>query len=150
MLSFLLQYLESCWDGAGSWNEVVGNKSSNANHCQASVLQFLRGQIFSGFFVSLCPALGPVKGGLLVNLAGEGLALHLTTVLDALDDGTENDELCPPLWIGLEECLDGVGGIDRSIEGTNDLGEGPADGCQHGRTSVGQFSLTKMIDGCPL
>mmetsp|Transcript_24690 Transcript_24690/g.69306 ORF Transcript_24690/g.69306 Transcript_24690/m.69306 type:complete len:264 (-) Transcript_24690:85-876(-) len=143
-----LESLWKAWDG--SWNEVAGCERGNSEHGQTSVLQLLHGHVLLLLVVHLLPVAGPVKGGLLVDLSGEGLAFHLSAVLDSLDDGAEHDELGPPLRIGLEEGVDWVGGVNRSVEGSELLWEDPSDGGEHGGASVGQFSLSEVVDWRPL
>ena len=55
----------------------------------------------------------------------------------------------PPLVVGLPECLNRIGGVDRSFEGP-ELREAPSDSSKHGRSSVGKLGLAKVIDRCPL
>lgn len=136
-------------EGNRSRNEGGREVSGDSDHGQSCVLEFLHGHIFLLCVRHLGPVARPVEAGLLVDLAREGLAFHLSAVLDSLNDGAEDDELGPPLVVSLEEGLDGVGGLDGSLEGPV-LWEGPSDNGKHCRSSVGEFGLSEEIDGCPL
>ena len=123
--------------------------SSDTDHCQSCVLQFLHGHILLLCVGHLSPVARPVETGLLVDFTREGLSFHLSSVLDSLDDGAEDNELGPPLVIGSKESLDGVGGCYRSLKGP-ELWKDPPDSGEHGRSSVRKLGLAKVIDGCPL
>ena len=135
--------------GDRSGEDVGGKVCGDTDHRQAGVLEFLHGHVFSLCVVHLRPVARPVDARLLVDFAREGSSFHLSAVLDSLNDTTDYDELAPPLVVCLKERLDGIGGLNRSLEGPN-LREGPSDDGEHGRSSVGELSLAEVIDGCPL
>ena len=80
--------------------------------------------------------------------AQERLAVELGLVLPRLEHAAEDDELGPPLGIGLEDGIDGVGGGDvLGREGAEELGEDPADGRKHGGAAVGELGAAGPVDG---
>mmetsp|Transcript_25340 Transcript_25340/g.72980 ORF Transcript_25340/g.72980 Transcript_25340/m.72980 type:complete len:207 (+) Transcript_25340:254-874(+) len=134
----------------GSRDKVVSGERSNSDHSKTSILKFLHGNIFSLGSIHLAPLLGPVDGGFLIDLTGVGLPVNFRSVLHGLDGTAEDDELGPPLRISLGEGKDGVRGINGSVESSHKLGEQPTNGGQHGRATVGQLSLSKVLNRSPL
>lgn len=119
------------------------NKSSNSKHGKTSILELL---LLHN--LSLCGVFGvhvhPVNGGFTVTSSG-CLSLKLHTVFVGLDGSAEDNELCPPLKVGLSDGGDGVIDGDWSLEGSEPLGEYVSYGGKHGGTSVGEFALTGVV-----
>ena len=142
-------YLKSRRNGAGSRDEVVGDKASNAQHGKTSVLKLLQAHFLLLGVVQLVPLVGPVDDG--GSLASVGLAFEFSAVFDSLDGTTENDELCPPLGIGLKDGVNGVGGGDIiAVKSSNKLRPGPSNGGQHSRAAIGELSLSEVLSRSPL
>lgn len=132
-----------------SWEEIIGEESSNTDHSKTSVLQFLGCHGFLSSSIHSVPLPGPVNGSRAI--ASVRLALLLSSVLDAFDGSAEDNELCPPLRVGFHDSLDGVlGGHIVGVEGTNVFGPEPSNGGQHGGASIGQFGFAKVFNGGPL
>ena len=118
---------------------MVGHKSSESNHCKTSILEFLLFKISSALVVSGVK-LEVVNSWL--SSAKVGLSLKSLLVLVSLKDTAEEDKLGPPLGIGLHDSIDGIGGGDVSgVEGSENLGEEPTNGGEHGGAAVGEFGL---------
>ena len=117
---------------------MVRNKSSNTNHGKTSILQFLQLELLSLGCIGR-PKFKVVHCWFIPSK--EGLTLQFTLVLPSLKDTTDYHPLGPPLWIGLEDSIDGVGGgnICR-VECSKELREEPSNGGEHGRTAIGKFS----------
>jgi hypothetical protein len=132
-----------------SWNKVVTDIGSKANHGQASVLELLHAHVLLLRISQGSPSVGPVNGSGAV--ASVGLALELGPVLDALQDTAQKEELGPPLGVSLGDGLDGVGGGDVvGGKGPEEFGKEPADVGQHGRSAVAELGLAQKVDGGPL
>ena len=124
---------------------MVGNPTGDSDHGKASVLELLHSQAFLGFGVD-GPHFQVVNGRF--GTAQEALSLHLLVVFPTLEDTADDDELGPPLRIGLEDGIDGVGGCDiLGIEGSEHLREDPPDSSKHGGASVGEFGSTGPVSG---
>ena len=135
------------WDT--SWDEVVGQESSNTDHSKTSILQFFDCHGFLSFGIHFVPLSGPVNTGWAVS--GEGFALQFGLVFDAFNDAAKENELGPPLGVGLQNGLDGVrGGHVLAIKGANELGPEPANVGQHGGTAIGEFGLAQKVGRDPL
>lgn len=109
---------------------MVRNKSGNSNHGKTGILQFLQLKflLLSGI---LRPKLKVVHSWL--SSSKEGLSLHFLLVLPSLEDTADNDPLGPPLRISLKNGIDGIsGGNVCGVESSEDSGEEPSDGCEHG------------------
>ena len=133
-------------DGAG--DVVSGEEGGDADHGETAVLELLELHL-PALVLLLGVALEVVDDGL--SLAGVGLALEGAPVLDGLEGAAEDDELGPPLGVGLEDGGHGVGGGDvLGVEGAEGVGEEPADGGEHGGAAVGQLGLAGPLGGDPL
>ena len=123
-------------------------EGGDADHGEAAVLELLHLHLpalvlFGGV------ALEVVDDGL--PLAGVGLALQGLLVLVGLEGAAQDDELGPPLRVGLEDGGHGIGGRDvLRVEGAEGVGEEPADGGEHGRAAVGQLGLAGPLGRDPL
>jgi hypothetical protein len=132
-----------------SRNKVVGDGSSNTNHGQTSVLEFLQAHVLLFLSIHLIPLLGPVNGRRAITR--EGLAFLFTTVLDGFNGSAKEDELRPPLGISLHNGINRVRGCHvLRVKGTNDLGPEPTDSRQHGGAAIGKFGPAKVIHRSPL
>lgn len=153
VLFFLLLSSISCLEvggkaGDGSGDVVSGQEGGDADHGEAAVLELLHLHL-PALVLLLGVSLEVVDDGL--ALAGVGLALEGALVLDGFEGAAEDDELGPPLGVGLEDGGHGVGGGDvLGVEGAEGVGEEPADGGEHGGTAVGQLGLAGPLGGDPL
>jgi len=122
---------------------VVRDKSSNSNHGKTSILKFLQLKLLllSGI---LRPKLKVVNSWR--SSSKEGLSRHFLVVLPRLEDTADNDKLTPPLRIGLKNGIDGIsGGNVCGVEGSEDFGEEPSDGGEHGGAAIGEFGSTGPV-----
>lgn len=127
---------------------MSGQEGGDADHGEAAVLELLELHL-PALVLLLGVALEVVDDGL--TLAGVGLALEGALVLDGFEGSAEDDELGPPLGVGLEDGGHGVGGGDvLGVEGAEGVGEEPADGGEHGGAAVGQLGLAGPLGGDPL
>lgn len=123
---------------------MIGYQTSDSNHSKASILELLHPHLL--LLGGICrPKLKIIHSRRAVSQ--EGLAILLLLEFPSLEDSTDHDPLGPPLRVGLEDGIDGVGGGHiLGVEGSEDLGEEPADGGKHGGTAVGEFGSTGPID----
>mmetsp|Transcript_4921 Transcript_4921/g.13949 ORF Transcript_4921/g.13949 Transcript_4921/m.13949 type:complete len:313 (-) Transcript_4921:184-1122(-) len=134
--------------GNGAGDEVGGQEGGDADHGEAAVLELLELHL-PALVLLLGVALEVVDDGLAV--AGVGLALEGLLVLVGLEGAAEDDELGPPLGVGLHDGAHGVGRGDvLGVEGAEGVGEEPTDGGEHGRAAVGQLGLAGPLGGDPL
>jgi len=127
---------------------VSSHETSEANHGKTAVLKFLLVDLSSSCLIGGV-AVAPVDAWLSGSTVR--LALHLSPVLDSLNYRTEDDELSPPLRIGLHDGINWVSGSDIvGFEGSESGGPDPAYGGKHGRTSVGDLGLTCELRGYPV
>lgn len=136
--------------GNRSGNNDTGQIPGHADHSQSSVLKFLDRHVLLLGVAHLGPVSGPVDSGFLSDFTSERLSVDLGSIFDPLDGAAEDDELGPPLEVGLEKRLDGVCGVYRTVGEVPNSGEAPSDGRQHCRTSVGELGLAEMVQGRPL
>ena len=113
-----------------------------------SVLKFLQAHVFLGLVVQSGPGVGVVNDS--GSFAGVGLSFQFTLVLDGFDGTAENDELGPPLRIGIQDGLDGIRGGDIVAVEHVELGEDPSNSGEHGRSAVAEFGLAKVFGRSPL
>ena len=124
---------------------MIRHKSSKSNHGQPSILQLLHLEIIPRRLVRR-PKLEVIHRRIISPK--EGLALRFLLVLPSLEDSANQNPLGPPLGIGLEDGIDGVGGCDvLGVEGAEYFGEEPADGGEHGGAAVGKFGATGPVYG---
>jgi len=129
---------------------MTSEEGSHPDHRKTSVFQLTTTHEHLSVVIQLIPDLEIINGGL-VGFPGVGFSVEFGVVLPCLDGSAEDDELCPPLWIGLEDGVDGVGGGDvGGIEGSEILGPDPSDGGEHGGAAVGEFGLAGVFGGDPL
>ena len=124
---------------------MICHESSKSNHGQPSIFQLLHLEVIPGSLVS-GPELEVVNRRIISSK--ERLALHFFLVLKGFEDSTNEKPLGPPLRIGLEDGIDGVGGgnVGRG-EGSEYLREEPADSGKHGRATVGEFGTASPVNG---
>lgn len=123
-------------------------EGGDADHGEAAVLELLHLHLPALVLVGGV-ALEVVDDGL--PLAGVGLALQGLLVLVGLEGAAQDDELGPPLRVGLEDGGHGIGRRDvLRVEGAEGVGEEPADGGEHGRAAVGQLGLAGPLGRDPL
>jgi len=116
---------------------VVGSKPGNSNHSKTSILEFLRLHLLLLLGIRW-PKLEVINSRL--GTSQEGLSVHLLLVFPRFEDSADDDPLGPPLGRGLPDGIDGVKcGHIVGGEGSEDLGEEPSDGGEHGGAAVGEF-----------
>ena len=124
---------------------MVGDQSSNSDHCKTSILQFLQLHLLLRFGIRR------IKLEVINRRLGtsqEGLSVELCLVFPRFEDTTENDKLGPPLGIGLEDGIDGVGGGNvLGVEGSKHLGKEPANGGKHGGAAIGELGSASPVSG---
>jgi hypothetical protein len=122
---------------------VIGDKSSNTNHGKASILKFLRPQLLLLLCVSW-PKFKVVHRWL--GTSQERLSVKFLVVFPTFEDSADDEELGPPLGIGLEDGVDGVGGGHiLGVEGSEYLGEEPSNGGKHCRTAIGELGPASPV-----
>lgn len=131
--------------GDTSRDEVSRQVRSETNHCKPSILQFLQLQFCASLLI-IRPQSGPVQYR---NISSsEALSLVGFVEFPCLSNSAQDDELGPPLGIGLNNGVDGIGGGDIvAVEGSVDLGPEPSNVGKHGRTGVGKLNLTGPLGG---
>jgi hypothetical protein len=135
------------WDR--SWDEVGRHERSKSNHGKTCVLKFLETHgLLIGIRQSL-PSVHVVNDGR--SFSSVGLSGNFTTVLDGLNHTAKDDKLGPPLWVGLHDSIDWVGGGNiGGLEHTNLGRPEPANSGKHGGASIGKLSLAGMFSRDPV
>ena len=122
------------------------DKGSESNHSETAILKLLGAHVV--LILHALPQIQVVNGRF--TLAREGLALQFRIVLDRFNDSTEEDKLGPPLWVGLQNGIDWVGGGNIvGLECSDEGREEPTNCGKHGGATVGKFSLAGVFNRNP-
>mmetsp|Transcript_5471 Transcript_5471/g.8049 ORF Transcript_5471/g.8049 Transcript_5471/m.8049 type:complete len:211 (+) Transcript_5471:2107-2739(+) len=131
--------------GNTSRDEVSRQVRSETNHSKPSILQLLQLQ-FGATLLIIRPQSSPVQYRGFSS--SEALSLVSFVEFPCLANSAQEDELGPPLGVGLHDGVDGIGGGDIvAFESSVDLGPEPSNVGKHGRTSVGKLDLTGPFGG---
>ena len=134
--------------GNGAWDEVVGGEGGDGDHCEAAVLKLPELHLPTPALV-FGVGIHPIDDRL--SVSSVRLTIEGRLVFKGLDGAAKDDELGPPLRVGLEDGGHGIGRRDvLRVEGAEGVGEEPADGGEHGRAAVGQFGLAGPLGRDPL
>ena len=134
--------------GNGAWDEVVGGEGGDGDHCEAAVLKLPELHLPTPALV-FGVGIHPIDDRL--SVSSVRLTIEGRLVFKGLDGAAKDDELGPPLRIGLHNGVHSVSSSDvLRVEGSEVLGPAPSYDSEHGGAGIGEFGLPGPLGRHPL